>query len=171
MKPILKIKTKMTKKDHKNFYYLVAFRKDPLKTIFILIFTLAISLLSNMNDISNIAGILKNWAIFSGVIIVSIVVNINSKVGRIYSNKELGENDRFVKIDFYDDFMKVHMDDKNNASDLKYDDIHKVYETKRYFLIYLNKSQASIIRKEDLDNENELRELLKVKCTDKYKKI
>lgn len=171
MKAIMTIETKMTKKDYSNFYYLAAFRKNPIRTIFMFLFTLAISILSNMDDLSNIGAILKNWAIFSLVIILSLIIKIKFRVTKIYESDRQGIFDSYVKLDFFEDRIKVYTGDKKNFSEINYNNIYRIYESNKYFLVYLNKAQASIIRKEDLDDPSGLKNILKEKCGDKYKKI
>lgn len=173
MKPILKIKTKLTKKDYKNFYYIVAFKKKPLRIVLMLVFTIIISLLSNMEDLTNISSILLNWLVFSGVLILSLVIKIHFKVASMYNTDNFYMFDSFAEIDFYDDFLKVSSDDKKSSSEIDYSKLFEILESKKYFLIYLNAGRASIIRKEDLDKDSieKLTILLKEKTLDKYRVI
>lgn len=170
MKTILKVKTKMTKKDYENFHYLVAFRKNPLKTFFIFFFTLAASILGNLDNLTNIQAILKSWLIFSLVILISIIIKIKFKVNQVYQAGNTSLNE-YTNIEFMEDRLRVYSTDKNNFDEVLYKNIFKIYESKKYFLVYLNKSYASVIRKEDLRDIDKFKDFLLEKFPNNYKKI
>ena len=129
------------------------------------------SIISNLNDLSNIKAILLNWIILTVIFISIQIIQILFRVKSVYDTDKGKVYDTYVKIDFFEDRLKVYGDEDKSFSEIPYTNIYFIYETKNYFLIYLNKYHASVVRKSDLENSNELRNLLQKHFSGKYKNI
>ena len=74
---------------------------------------------------------------------------------------------------FYNKYFKIREENKLETYTMKYFSIHKVYETKSFFYIYIDKNHSFIINKNSFSTgtSKKFSEFIKKKCWCKFKKI
>ena len=155
--------TKYSKKVYNEFLKFHTerfFSKYITYTIFIVI--LLIYLL-----ICNIIG--KNWITIL-IVLLSIILFIIYRIfsqkaiikREMESNKILDEEE--FEYEFYDKFFTIK--NKENIEEIKYSLIKKCYETKGYFYLYIDNSNAFIINKEGFiqGNIEDYKKFIALKC-------
>ena len=115
-----------------------------------------------------------NWKlvllIFS-MIIGFIIYRIYSQeriVKKEMNSPKIVEQEKFT-FKFYDKIFTVN--NLKQIEEIKYAKIYKTFETKNYFYLYINKTNAFILEKSGFINKdiNEFRDFLKIKLKRKYK--
>ena len=115
-----------------------------------------------------------NWKlvllIFS-MIIGFIIYRIYSQeriVKKEMNSPKIVEQEKFT-FKFYDKIFTVN--NLKQIEEIKYAKIYKTFETKNYFYLYINKTNAFILGKSGFKNKdiNEFRDFLKIKLKRKYK--
>ena len=170
MEKRLSIKTHMEKEDYKKFLYSITFFKSTKSIGFLLAIALVGAILLTIDSTGfNIVKFLGYFALLLFIGLISIILKIEKlNKSRIKSDEGLLFNS-VNELNFYDDYIQVNNEAFEGDSKIPYEIISKVSETKDFYLIYLNKNQASVIRKKDIDEieENLLRGILKEKLSDK----
>lgn len=170
--PKIIINTTMSKEDYRKFLYIATFRRNkfiiPLLGLISLIGSLVISFESgNLNLIK----LIIIWiALFVFTIAVAVFKVERRNAQRIKTDKT-GAFDSINTLKFYDDRIVIENNELKSTGELKYSQFYALVESKDYFIFYLNVNQASLVRKKDVVNLNELQEFLTEKFGNKYKSI
>ena len=132
--------------------------KLKLYSLFLLTIIL-INLFSNfaLEEKTDIISIIIPFLIFPTIILLSVFFIYRSTKKQIEENPRLKENIVYILNDEY-------FQEKGDSFEIKHfwKNIIKVVEKKDFFLIYIAKNKANLIRKSDLKNTkyDELKELL-----------
>lgn len=93
-----------------------------------------------------------------------------SEISKEYKSDRIQKGKEFVFL-FYEKFFTV--DDKEEIYQIKYYQLHKVFETPRFFYLYLDKKHAFLIDKSkfEKDASSAFSTFIKKKCWYFYKKV
>ena len=118
--------------------------------------------------------IYRNWIVVLIIIILTCILYAINKVLRNQKKQERVHKRRIQRgqnyvYDFYRYYIRVKIGRKGQT--IYYFKLHKVYETKDYFYLYLNKEYSLIVSKEGftIGNSRKFSEFIKRKCILKYK--
>lgn len=92
----------------------------------------------------------------------------SSKISKELKSKKISEG-RDITFNFYDHHFEVS--NESNISKLNYRHIYRIFETDKFFYIYIDKNYALILRKDgfSIGNSIEFSDFLKRKCFTKFK--
>ena len=98
---------------------------------------------------------------------INKVLRNQKKQERVHKRR-IQRNKNYV-YDFYRYYMKVRIGREGQT--IYYFKLHKVYETKDYFYLYLNKDYSLIVSKDGftIGNSRKFSKFIKKKCIFKYK--
>lgn len=93
-----------------------------------------------------------------------------SVVAKELKGETISEEKTFT-FKFYEKYFKVF--DKLDNSNVNYNELRKIFETKNFFYLYLDKTHAFIISKENfsIGTPTDFSKFIKKKCFLKYKKV
>jgi YcxB-like protein len=151
------IKPSFAFKDYFKVYLYLYFNRLPFKILLVLISSIisfnVYLLISEQIPLKEIFTSSFIIILVSPIIMIFVVYRYTKK---ILSNKKLKEN---ISIHFNENYIE----DIGESFNVKYfwEDIKKIVEKKKWFLIYVDQSASKVIRKSDLkDNQyNELKQL------------
>jgi len=163
---MIKVNTVRNKEDIIEFqkYH---FRKNQLKQVIamaiIMLFTLIIISMDLESTLHTIIFVALGELVFVGVMCLSLKIS-RSKLNK--SNKSFEEEVSIIyEFDDQKIAIKVESQTIKDSSEIKWDFIYKVFEDEKKFYLYINKMNAYIISKSDIedDKEVELSNLIKEK--------
>ncbi|WP_018591207.1 YcxB family protein [Terrisporobacter glycolicus] len=107
------------------------------------------------------------------VVILVTILKIEMKFKKVIKTDKTGLWDSQEVLDFYEDFLIVKSKVFEGEIKVKYAQFYEVFESKDYFITYLNDNKASLIRKKDMESEviHSLRSLYIKNLTNKYKSV
>ena len=90
---------------------------------------------------------------------------LNRYKKELNNNSKKGKSEVFV-FRFFDKYFRI------NKSKIYYFRLYKVFETEKFFYLYLNKEYAAVVNKAgfEIGNANDFSEFIKKKCMLKYSK-
>lgn len=132
--------TNYTYKEYMNFYRSVGFRRHAIITGVMLAIYAAMSTYSH--DIAY-------FAIFAAVYAL-IFIMMHFIVRKQYKSAKLMQ-DAMLRFTFYEDYFTAESDFE--SSNIKYDMLHKIIETKSNFYLYISANQGHIIVKANCSDE------------------
>lgn len=93
-----------------------------------------------------------------------------SEIAKEYKSDKIQKEKEFTFL-FYEKFFTV--DDKEEIYEIKYYQLHKVFETSDFFYLYLDKKHAFLIDKSNFENSTSsaFSAFIKKKCWHLYKKV
>lgn len=166
------IRTKMEEKDYRKFLYIATFLRNKLVIPFILgisaLVALSESFFSKQFDVKRFFLMLALFFIVALLAVAFKVERINKK--RRATDKT-GAFNKYTNMTFYEDKLIVENEAFKSKAELKYNQFYRLLETKAYFIFYYNYNQASLVRKEDMENVYEFKEFIKGKFLGKYSEI
>lgn len=168
------VKTRMTKEDYHKFLYTATFRRSKVIIPFIIILAaLMAALLAFGEGQFNIIRFFTLWILFASVSFVTVIFRVERRNKQRIKTDNTGVFNSQDTLDFYEDFLIVKNTAIEGQSKIKYDQLYRILESKDYFINYFNMSQASLIRKKDMDEETieKLRNLYQEEMGNKYRKI
>lgn len=166
MKLLFENTTIYTPKSYKEFLRFHNNKYGNIHIIFTFLFSVLFLYCSIMNIIQNNIGIsLFYIAIFIVFLIYRIYVPIYKFKKTLMSQKDKKENT--FRFKFYDKYFTV------NDIKIYYIELHKIFETKNFYYLYLNTEKAALVNKNGfkIGNPNDFSEFIKKKGIFKYKKI
>ena len=112
-----------------------------------------------------------SWVSLFVIAIGTTLFKVERKNAKRIQSDHTGTIDSLNTLKFFSD--KVFMENKavKSTGELKYNQFYAVLESKDYFIFYFTAYQASLIRKKDVDNLNDLTEYLINIFGNKYRKI
>lgn len=171
--PLYEITTRMDKDDYRKFSYLTVFRKKGRTILLIIVLAAAGAGLTMMMDGTfSLLKFLFIWLILIPTAFAAIFVRTEYKAMNWMNLVRAGAASARQTLVFYEDYL-IAKDDTNNSSKIKYDKLYQVLETKDYYFIHVSASSASMLRKRDIDDEDQagFQKFLKVKLGERYKKL
>lgn len=170
--PKIIINTSMSKEDYRKFLYIATFRRNKFVLPIIILIVLIGSMIINFNNGSfNLPRLIIGWALLFVLVIVIILFKIERRNKQRIKTDKTGAFDSINTLKFYDDRIVMENRSLKSIGELKYSQFFSVMESKDYFIFYFTVNQASLIRKEDVDNINEFKEFIIGKFQNKYKQI
>ena len=96
--------------------------------------------------------------------------NPQKKISKEYESEKIKEEKMHTFI-FYEKFFTIS--DGNSSSKVKYYKLYRVFETKKFFYLYLNKSNAFLIDKSKFirNKEEQFSNFISKKCWWIYRKV
>ncbi len=165
LKPLFKNVTKYSDKSYQQF---VDFHTNKYNLSY-KFYTIVISILFIYCIVLNIMQ--KNIGLillFLGMLIAYLVMRIYIPAKEYIKNKKRFSNNKssFFTFTFYKFYFTV------NGQRFYYFKLHKVFETKEYFYLYVNEDTAFLLSKNgfEIGNANDFSEFIKKKCMLKYSK-
>lgn len=168
--PKFTIITILEKEDYKKFLYVATFKRNRLVIPFIVIISLLGSLIANINQF-NFISLGLTWVIFIilSLLVICIKIEVNSR--KRFRTDRTGTFGSENILQFYDDKVVMVNDAYHSKGELEYKNFHELCESKDFFLFYLSSNQANLIRKKDIQNEENFRAFLVGKFQNRYKTI
>lgn len=164
MRVLFKNVTKYTKENCNNFekFHIHKYgKKELLKAMLLGICMLYIIIINIMY---------KNWLLILGIIAVLGIIYLieKNKLEQKEKNKKKSKEFTFY---FYEKHIKIKY--KREYERLKYFQFHKIFETDKYFFLYLDEKSSLILSKEgfEIGTPKAFSKFIKGKCPFKYKKI
>lgn len=172
MEAIIKVRSKFDKTDYKKYLTLATFKGSATTLPALILIPLALSLfVSYFGKVFSFKGVMFLYIPFLlvtfGVVFLRLFIT-NMKM-KLVDTKNIF--DTYNTFSFYEDELVVENDNVEGKSPNKYTSFYKVLESKDYFIIYFSDIIVSIIRKKDIDNEEELSNFIKSKLGKKYRRI
>jgi len=168
------VKTTMEKEDYKDFLYKTTFFKSNYAIPFILLSSgLMAIFLSQGYQGNSVVYFFGSWIFLIVIVTLNIVYKIERKFKRKIDNDIAGLFGSMERLEFYDDFIIINSPKFSGVVTFRYDQIYRVIDQKRYFLVYFNATQSIMIRKKDMNLElnGRLRSLYKEKLSDRYDEV
>ena len=160
MKVLFKNTTKYTKENCNNFekFHVNKFGGKELTQIILMSLLFLYMLIFNI--------VYKNWIFILFVIILGIIIYFFKKYKPTQKVKNKMQTFTFY---FYNHYIKIRH--KKNFERLTYFNIHKIYETDKYFFLYLDEKNSLILSKEgfEIGEAKEFSKFIKSKCPLKYR--
>ncbi len=170
LKILFKNKTKYSKEIYKQF---VDFHSKKYHFSYVL-FTATIIFLILFCIVLQISYRYYSLAILSCIIFTCFCLyryfHPISVVNKELKGKTLQEEKSFT-FKFYEKYFKIQ--DKLQIDTVKYYQIRKIFETKNFFYLYIDRTHAFIINKENflIGKPADFSEFLKKKCIFRFKKV
>lgn len=168
------VKTTMEKEDYKDFLYKTTFFKSKYAIPFILLSSgLMAAFLSQSYQGNSIVYFFGSWIFLISIVTLTIVYKIERKFKQKVDTDRVGLFGSMETLEFYDDFIIITSPKFSGVTTIRYDQIYRVIDQKKYFLVYFNATQSTMIRKKDMNLElnNRLRNLYKEKVSDRYDEV
>lgn len=171
MDPKFIIKTSMTKEDYKKFLYLATFKQNKIIIPIILIMTLVASIIISLDGSSfKIVKFIILWIVFLVISFIGLIFKIERRNKQRIRTDNTGSFDSINTLKFYDDKISIENESINSRSELRYDMFHILLESSDYYIFYLTANEASLLRKEDIEDKESFKEFISQKF-DNIKKI
>lgn len=170
--PKIIINTTMTREDYRKFLYIATFRRNKLVIPWIGLIALIGSLIvSYENGVLDFTRLIISWIVLFAAAIAVVVFKVERKNAQRIKTDKTGSFDSINTLKFYEDRIVFENEELKSTGELKYSQFHALLESKDYFIFYLTVNQASLIRKEDVDDLNGFREFLSEKFANNYRII
>lgn len=164
------INTTLESSDYRKFLYIGTFKRNKLVLPFILLITLICSFIANVNTF-RFGSIVLTWIIYIMLALLVICIKIEVKNRKRLRTDRTGTFGSNNNLEFYEDKVVMKNEAYHSIGELEYGNFHYLRESKDFFLFYLSYNQATIIRKKDIQNENNFRAFLITKFEGRYKVI
>lgn len=170
LKVLFKNKTKYTKETYKQFVefhsnkYHFSYTLFTAVIIFLILFCLILQISYKYYSLALITCIAFTcFCLYRYFHPISVVT-------KELKGKTLQEEKSFT-FKFYEKYFKIQ--DKLQTDTVKYYQIHKVFETKNFFYLYIDRTHAFIINRENfsIGTPADFSEFLKKKCIFRFKKV
>lgn len=173
-KMLFKVTSKLEAKDFRKFLYLATFKRSPL--IIPVIGLIGIIAASTITFVNGPFTVVKFLGLFLAMFLISYIatclkVEYRSFVVKKDKNHPIFKDNH--NISFFENYIMPAKNKGKNKTKIEYSKLFKVLKTDEYLVIYYNTSVASIVRKEDLNEETwtGLTELLKNKVGKNFKRV
>lgn len=170
--PDIIIRTTMSKEDYRKFLYIATFRRNkriiPSLGLISLIAGLFVGFESGA---LNLTKLIISWIVLFALAIAVVVFKVERRNAQRIRTDKTGAFDSINTLKFYEDRIVFENQELKSTGELKYSQFHALLESKDYFIFYLTANQASMVRKKDVEDLNEFRELLVKKFENKYKTV
>lgn len=173
-KLLFKVTSKLEAKDFRKFLYLATFKRSPL--IIPVIGLIGLIAASTITFVNGPFTVVKFLGLFLSLFLIAYIatclkVEYRSFVVKKDKNHPIFKDNH--NISFFENYIMPAKNKGKNKTKIEYSKLFKVLKTDKYLVIYYNTSVASIVRKEDLDEEtwNGLVDFLKNKLDNKFKKV
>lgn len=166
MKPIFKNVTKYSNKSYKEFVNFHNKKYGATYTFFTVLFTILLLyclILSIKEKQIHMVLIFILTIVF--LLFWRIYMPLDKYRKELNNNSKKGKSEVFV-FRFFDKYFKI------NKSKIYYFRLYKVFETEKFFYLYLNKEYAAVVNKTgfEIGNVNDFSEFIKKKCMLRYSK-
>lgn len=162
MKVLFKNTTKYTKENTNNFVEFHSNKYGKKELTRIILFGICILYILIFNIVY------KNWFFVLGAIGIGAIIYFIEK----YKKEKKNNSKKGVKeftFYFYEKHIKIKH--KRNFERLKYFQLHKIFETEKYFFLYLDEKSSLILNKEgfEIGTPKDFSKFIKSKCPLKYR--
>lgn len=168
------ITTRMDRADYKRFSYLMAFRKK-VQTISLIVVLAAVGagFWVLADGIFSVPKFLILWPILIAVAFAAIFLRVEYKALNRSNGIRAGIAGDRQHITFYEHYLIAEEDYVKGSNKIKYDNLYQALETNDYYIIFANANSASMIRKKDIDEEDQadFEIFLKQKLGERYKNL
>ena len=167
------IQTKTSANDYKALVFFTIYKKNR----FIFYFIIAVAVLALAAVLASLTGVISipGWyytvcLAFWGLIALNYLVYLYTVKRFLASDKFTIDREHTVKID--EAGITSEDDMAENFASYKWDQFYKAYDTKKYFLLYLNTAMALVLPKKDFRAEDlpVMEKLVRDNLGSKYKK-
>lgn len=174
MDSILKfeITTTLENKDYRKFLYTTTFLRNkwtvPLMALIACVCAAVFAWMEGGMPFPRFALI---WFFLWAFSLFTVSFKVEQKYKKRVETDRAGTFNTTTVLKFYEDGLHIEVEAMRSSGNLKYDQIYRVYESKSFWMLYLNASQATLIRKCDVEDEMALTAFLKARFETRYKKI
>jgi len=170
--PDIIIRTTMSKEDYRKFLYIATFRRNKLIIPSLGLISLIAGLFVGFESGAlNLTKLIISWIVLFALAIAVVVFKVERRNAQRIRTDKTGAFDSINTLKFYEDRIVFENQELKSTGELKYSQFHALLESKDYFIFYLTANQASMVRKKDVEDLNEFRELLVKKFENKYKTV
>ena len=166
------IVTKMEKDDHRKFQYLIAFsKKEQTIGLIVLLAAAGAGLDAMMAGSFSLPRFLLIWLILIATAFAAIFLRTEYKAFKRSSEIGIGIKGNRQRLTFYENYLIAAEDNVPGTNKIKYEKLFQVNETKDYYIIYASAAKASMLRKIDIDEEDQedFRKFLRTKMGSRYR--
>ena len=173
--PLYSIETIMEKEDYKNFLFTTMFKRNTGTLKYLAFMSVVGAVLLAVAKFGwNPKAFVGSFVFCFLALYVLAWIRMEYRYRKHIAQSNSAIFGSVTTINFYEDMLTMASDlTYRTSSDLAYRDFFRVLEMKKYFVFYYTKAEATILRKQDLNNigVNEFREFIKEKFEDRYQKI
>lgn len=164
------VQTKMEKEDYRKFLYLATFfrEKFTLPMVFGFAALGAAGIQLSEGAFAPLRFILLTVFLFAAAIGV-LCLRVERQNKRRVASDKTGTFGGVVTLRFGDEEIEVENAALHSTGKPRYDEIYELLETADYFIFYFTATQASLLRKKDVEDPEALKAFLKEKFAKKYK--
>ena len=173
-KPLFSLDSIMDKSDLRRMIYIATFFRNAwyIPAVFGVSFVINL-IMAKFKKIDSIGLIFFSFIVLSIVAFLLVCFQIELKnKNRVKYDGPLILN-RPLRLNFFDDRIEATTGKVEETSSLKYSGFVKLMETKEYYLFFHNATQISLLRKLeiDVDEEEPFNKFIKTKFEGKYKEL
>ena len=162
MRVLFKNTTKYTKESFNSFLEFHADKYGKKELLKIILVSMCILYIMIFNIVY------KNWLLVLGAVFLGGITYLIEKNKLLKEEKSKNKVKKFTFY-FYEKHIKIRY--KREFERLKYFQLHKIFETDKYFFLYLDDKQSLILSKDgfEIGTSKEFSKFIKNKCPLKYK--
>lgn len=166
------VNTSMSREDYEKFLFISTFRKNKFTIPIIIVISLISGLYIGYNGgIFSPVIFLLGWISILIFTILVLVLKIKRRTAQRFKTDKTGSFDSLNVLKFYGDRIVMESEDRKSRGELGYDQFHGLMETRDFFIFYLTGNQASLIKKEDLEDLDEFRNFISGKFKGNYRAL
>lgn len=170
--PKIIINTKMEKEDYKKFLYTATFKRNKFTIPILILMSMVAGLFIGYEKGNfSLVRFFISWILLLIISIFIILFQIKRKNEKRVKTDRTAGFDNLYTLKFHDEKLVVENQSLKSSAEVTYDKIFSLLESKEFFILYFTESQASAIRKKDIDNLEEFKEFIIDKLKGRYKKI
>ncbi|WP_238442457.1 YcxB family protein [Desulfofalx alkaliphila] len=170
--PIFIINTSMSKEDYRKFLYIATFRRNKVIIPLLLLVSLLGGIIISLDSGGfSFTRLIISWILLFALAIALVIFKVERKNAQRIKTDKTGTFDSINTLKFYEDRIVMENKELKSKGEIKYSQFFALMESKDYFIFYLTATQASLVRKRDVDNLNAFREFILEKFKGRYKKI
>jgi len=164
----------MDKEDYRKFSYLIAFRnKYQTLAKIVLLAAIGAGIWVFTDEIFSVPKFFAIWAVLIATAFAAIFLRTEYKAFNRMNQARAGIISVSQTIAFYENYLVAEEDNVKGSNKIKYDRLYQVLELENYYIIYAGANSASMIRKEDIDEEDKtsFQIFLRAKLGQRYKNM
>ena len=170
--PEIIINTTMSREDYRRFLYIAAFRRNKAIIPLLALISLAGSIFVSLeHGHVNVLKLIISWIGLLVLAMAVVVFKLELRYRQHIKTDKTGAFDSINTLKFYDDKIVIENKALKSTGEIKYSQFYALMESKDYDIFYLTINQASLLRKNDIDNFAAFKEFIIGKFGKKYKTI
>ncbi len=167
--PRFLIQTTMEKEDYRKFLYIATFCRNKFTIPLVAAMALVGSLIVNLkNNSLHLQGFLLTWIFMLVLAVGAVCFRVERQNKQRVTTDKTGTFGAESLLHFYEDKVVMETKSLNSTGELRYDQFHRLIESKEYLIFYLTANQAALIRKKDIENIAGFKAFIVPKFSNRY---